>query len=128
MTQEEFDKAPLLDQILYDTTGMLVENHPSVAEAMDKYAKVDFLAGYKEAMRWRDPIEEKPNEGVDVMVKAERKEQYSGQELKQIIYMTSCVSKRDGKFIHEGYTKGGYGADIYIKILGWRSLEMEEQL
>ena len=37
MTQEEFDKAPLLDQILYDTTGMLVENHPSIAEAMDKY-------------------------------------------------------------------------------------------
>ena len=39
MTQEEFDKAPLLDQILYDTTGMLVENHPSIAEAMDKYHK-----------------------------------------------------------------------------------------
>lgn len=37
MTQEEFDKAPLLDQILYDETGMLVENHPSIAEAMDKY-------------------------------------------------------------------------------------------
>jgi hypothetical protein len=37
MTQEEFDKAPLLDQILYDTTGMLVENHPSIAEAMEKY-------------------------------------------------------------------------------------------
>lgn len=37
MTQEEFDKAPLLDQILYDTTGMLVENHQSIAEAMDKY-------------------------------------------------------------------------------------------
>ena len=45
MTQEEFDKAPLLDQILYDTTGMLVENHPSVAEAMDKYhqAKLKLL-------------------------------------------------------------------------------------
>lgn len=37
MTQEEFDKAPLLDQILYDTTGMLVENHPYIAEAMDEY-------------------------------------------------------------------------------------------
>lgn len=45
MTQEEFDKAPLLDQILYDTTGMLVENHPSIAEAMDKYhqAKLKLL-------------------------------------------------------------------------------------
>lgn len=37
MTQEEFDKAPLLDQILYDTTGMLVENHKDIAEAMEKY-------------------------------------------------------------------------------------------
>lgn len=45
MTQEEFDKAPLLDQILYDTTGMLVENHPNIAEAMDKYhqAKLKLL-------------------------------------------------------------------------------------
>lgn len=45
MTQEEFNKAPLLDQILYDTTGMLVENHPSIAEAMDKYhqAKLKLL-------------------------------------------------------------------------------------
>ena len=45
MTQEEFDKAPLLDQILYDTTGMLAENHPSIAEAMDKYhqAKLKLL-------------------------------------------------------------------------------------
>ena len=45
MTQEEFDKAPLLDQILYDTTGMLVENHPCIAEAMEKYyqAKLKLL-------------------------------------------------------------------------------------
>ena len=45
MTQEEFDKAPLLDQILYDTTGMLVENHPSLAESMEKYhqAKLKLL-------------------------------------------------------------------------------------
>ena len=39
MTQEEFDKAPLLDQILYDATGMLVENHPSIAKAMEEYHK-----------------------------------------------------------------------------------------
>ena len=45
MTQEEFDKAPLLDQILYDTTGMLTENHPSIVEAMEKYhqAKLKLL-------------------------------------------------------------------------------------
>lgn len=45
MTKEEFDKATLLDQILYDTTGMLVENHPCIADAMDKYhqAKLKLL-------------------------------------------------------------------------------------
>ena len=45
MTQEEFNKAPLLDQILYDETGMLVENHPDIAEAMEKYhqAKLKLL-------------------------------------------------------------------------------------
>ena len=39
MTQEEFDKAPKLDQILYDTTGMLVKNNKSIKEAMQKYAE-----------------------------------------------------------------------------------------
>jgi hypothetical protein len=45
MTQEEFEKAPLLDQILYDETGLLVKNHPSIAEAMKKYhqAKLKLL-------------------------------------------------------------------------------------
>ena len=38
MTQDEFNKAPKLDQILYDCTGMLVKNHPDIAEAMQKYA------------------------------------------------------------------------------------------
>ena len=37
MTQEKFDKLPLLDQILYDETGMLVENQKCIAEAMEKY-------------------------------------------------------------------------------------------
>jgi hypothetical protein len=41
----EFDKAPLLDQVLYNETGMLVVNHPSIAEAMEKYhqAKLKLL-------------------------------------------------------------------------------------
>lgn len=45
MTQEQFDKAPLLDQILYDETGMLVDKHPSIAKAMEKYhqAKLKLL-------------------------------------------------------------------------------------
>ena len=66
MTHEDFVKAPLLDQILYDMTGMLVENHPSIAEAMDKYhqAKLklsrphdvsnsaEYTRGYRDG--WRD--------------------------------------------------------------------------
>jgi hypothetical protein len=46
MTQEEFYELPLLDQILYDETGMLVDNHPSIAEAMEKYhqAKLKLLS------------------------------------------------------------------------------------
>ena len=45
MTQEEFDKSPLLNQILYDKTGMLAENHTSIAEAMEEYhqAKLKLL-------------------------------------------------------------------------------------
>ena len=52
MNNSDFEKAPLLDQILYDETGMLVENHPSIAEAMEKYhqAKLNVI--------WNDcPIE-----------------------------------------------------------------------
>lgn len=39
MGDKEFYEAPLLDQVLYDCTGMLVRNHPSIAEAMEKYHK-----------------------------------------------------------------------------------------
>lgn len=39
MTQEEFDRAPKLNQILYDTTGMLVINHSDIKESMEKYAE-----------------------------------------------------------------------------------------
>lgn len=50
MTPEEYNKASLLKQILYDTTGMLAENHPSIVEAMELYAdqreKEAFEAGH----------------------------------------------------------------------------------
>ena len=42
MTQEEFDKSPKLDQILYDCTGMLTENHSDIVEAMEQYAQSQF--------------------------------------------------------------------------------------
>ena len=48
MTQEEFDKSPLLDQILYDCTGMLVKNNKGVAEAMQKYADQQLILSNKQ--------------------------------------------------------------------------------
>jgi hypothetical protein len=39
MTQEEFDKAPKIEQMLYDCTGMLAENHSDIIEAMTIYAE-----------------------------------------------------------------------------------------
>ncbi len=45
MTQDDFNKAPLVEQILYDTTGMLAKNHTDIIEAMNKYheAKLKLL-------------------------------------------------------------------------------------
>jgi ribonuclease BN (tRNA processing enzyme) len=39
MTQEEFDKAPKIEQVLYDCTGMIAENHSDIIEAMTIYAE-----------------------------------------------------------------------------------------
>ena len=45
MTQEDFDRATLAEQILYNCTGMLAKNHPTIIEVMDKYhqAKLKLL-------------------------------------------------------------------------------------
>ena len=40
MTDEEYEKASDLEKILYDRTGMLAKNHPSIVEAMEEYAKL----------------------------------------------------------------------------------------
>ena len=39
MTQEEFDKAPKVERILYDKTGMLAKNHTDIIDAMTEYAE-----------------------------------------------------------------------------------------
>ncbi len=39
MTQEEYDNAPKVEQILYDKTGMLAKNHTDIIEAMTEYAE-----------------------------------------------------------------------------------------
>ena len=38
MTGKEYNKASELEKILYDCTGMLAKKHPSIVEAMQKYA------------------------------------------------------------------------------------------
>lgn len=38
MTEEEYDNAPKLDQLLYDCTGMIASNHEDIAKAMQQYA------------------------------------------------------------------------------------------
>ena len=45
-----FNKAPKLDQILYDCTGMLVKNHPDIAEAMQKYADQQLISKQRELL------------------------------------------------------------------------------
>ncbi len=75
MTQEKFDKLPLLDQILYDTTGMLVEKHPSIAEAMDKYhlTKIELLSvGGVSSSAIKPPLGLIPKKFHNERVKAER--------------------------------------------------------
>jgi len=39
MTQKEYDKAPKIEQVLYNCTGFLAKNHPSIIEAMTIYAE-----------------------------------------------------------------------------------------
>ena len=45
MTDEEYEKASDLEKILYDRTGMLAKNHPSIVEAMEEYAKLVIYHG-----------------------------------------------------------------------------------
>lgn len=37
MTEEEYKNATILEQILYDETGMYASDNPSIATAMEKY-------------------------------------------------------------------------------------------
>ena len=69
MTQDEFDKSPLLDQILYDTTGMLVENHKDIAEAMEKYheSKVKKLGLFSVSESMQNKITKELNPIVKLM-------------------------------------------------------------
>ncbi|MBQ4805536.1 hypothetical protein J8L88_21920, partial [Aquimarina sp. MMG015] len=39
MNEEDYKNATELAKVLYDRTGMLIENHPSIVESMEIYAR-----------------------------------------------------------------------------------------
>ena len=84
-----------------------------------------FIAGYAEAMRWRDPKEELPKEGVNVFVKMIR----SGEYGEETIYTSSHVvnnfyhDSESNPFGCEGYYPAGNGGRVRVTVIGWRPIE-----
>lgn len=71
-------------------------------------AERDYLAGYKEAMRWRKPNEELPKYGVTVQVK-----RFNAHD--NIL-----------EYVHDEYlgkNKWRKCTSMYIYIIGWRPIE-----
>lgn len=87
--------------------------------------KHDWLAGHAEAIRWRDPKIELPEEGVDVFVKMIR----SGEYGEQTIYTSSHVvnnfyhDSESNPFGCEGYYVAGNGGRVRVTVIGWRPIE-----
>ena len=84
-----------------------------------------YMAGYAEAMRWRDPKEELPEEDADVFVKVIR----SGEYGDETIYTSSRVvndfyhSNDADPFGCEGYYPAGNGGRVRVTVIGWRPTE-----
>lgn len=77
--------------------------------------EVDFIAGYNEAIRFRDPKEELPEYYKKVIVKYER------DDLKIDHECVSLLADDDGTYFF-----GNYRFDIIIdfdKVIGWRPIE-----
>ncbi len=70
---------------------------------MNEFAQKDYLAGYNEAMRWRDPKEELPKD-EQVLVKTDKDE---------ILLVTYWVEK--GDFVY-------WDAPV-DNVIGWRPIE-----
>jgi hypothetical protein len=114
MTVEE--KAEEYGQIVAEGTGIIDFKHVSVNAYMD---------GYNEAIRWRDPKEELPKEGVNVFVKMIR----SGEYGEETIYTSSHVvndfyhDSESNPFGCEGYYPAGNGGRVRVTVIGWRPIE-----
>ena len=76
-------------------------------QKLKKYAKVDFLAGYNEAMRWRKLEEELPDEGEEVQLKIFDR-YHNRQEYTHEVYLGDRWRFLESK---------------YIDILGWRPIK-----
>jgi len=84
-----------------------------------------YIGGYNEAMRWRNPKEELPDEGVVVFVKILS----SCEAGDEILYTSSSVrndfyhSADADPFGCEGYYPSGNGGRVRATVIGWRPIE-----
>lgn len=104
-TAEEKAKkyADSIIQVVVPGTGVTF-----TVDDLNEFAQRDYLAGYNEAMRWRDPKEEPPINQDIVLVKTDND-----------CYATAYFHGKVSGFIC-------YGEDAYIEfgdIIGWRPIE-----
>ena len=84
-----------------------------------------FIAGYNEAMRWRDPKEELPEEGIDVFVKVIRSGEYGDETIYTLSRVVSDFyhSTDADPFGCECYYPAGNGGRVRVTVIGWRPIE-----
>ena len=95
-------------------------------EVVDKNDAINIAnIAFKEAMRWIDPKEELPEEGVTVFVKI-LSSCGAGDE---VLYTSSAVrsdfyhSADADPFGCEGYYPSGNGGRVRATVIGWRPIE-----
>lgn len=104
-TAEEKAKkyADSIIQVVVPGTGVTF-----TVDDLNEFAQRDYLAGYNEAIRWRDPKEDPPTNQDIVLVKTDND-----------CYATAYFHGKASGFIC-------YGEDAYIEfgdIIGWRPIE-----
>lgn len=105
-TAEENAKeyADIIDPVIVSGT-----NITRTIDELNEFAQMDYLAGYLKAIMWRDPDEELPDEGVDVLVKI------SSVIDGEFDYYVDCVVSDD-----TGYRWFKRHGD---NVVGWRPIE-----
>lgn len=85
----------------------IIEN--TVAD-LNKFAQTDYLAGYSEAMRWKDPKEELPEIAETVFVKYRVQNGTLKYSLGKYIYIG-----KPNPWVIRGSSSG--------RVIGWKSIE-----